>query len=117
MADTKHTRTVNPHATAENIVNEVEYFDRLKRAGVPEHLQEGLVRYLVYRIAPGSFLLAVLENDLAGAINRGDEASVAGLQALVRFLYHHAPAVAYGGPQIVRTWLTREESVVFGGGI
>lgn len=98
---------MTPNTTAENIVNEVEYLQRLTRAGVPEHLHEGLVRYLVHHIKPGSFLLAVLENDLAGAFARGDESSLAGLSALVRFLALDAPPVASGGPYSVQLWLER----------
>ena len=96
---------INPHAAAENIVNEVAYSERLQRAGVPEQLHEGLVRYLVHHIPPGHFLTAVLENDLAGAVARGDETCLAGLPAIVRFLYNHAPGMAWGGPLTVRAWL------------
>lgn len=93
------------HSTAETIVNEVEYFQRLERAGVPEHLREGLVRYLVHRIQPGHFLMAVLENNLLQAIARGDEISCAALPALVRFLVNDAPGEASGSPATVREWL------------
>lgn len=101
--------TGNPHQTAENIVNEVAYLERLKKAGVPEHLREGLVRYLVHRIKPGHFLTAVLENDLHEATGRGDIESLAGLLAIGVFLENYAPRDAWGSPKHVDRWLGREE--------
>lgn len=97
------------HSVAETIVNEVEYLQRLQCAGVPQHLHEGLVRYLVHHIKPGAFLTAVLENRLDAAIVRGDEDSVRGLRALVTFLHHDGPPAASGTPTLVRMWLERRE--------
>ena len=105
------------HSVAENIVNEVEYLQRMARAGVPEHLREGLVRYLVHRIQPGRFLTAVLENNLTMAIARGDDISCAGLPALIRFLVNGAPGEASGSRRTVCAWLGHPEpelSVDFG---
>jgi hypothetical protein len=65
----------------------------------------GLVRYLVHRIPPGDFLLAVLSNDLMEAVSRGDDASVAGLRSLVRFLHNDTPWSAHGSLAIVRAWV------------
>lgn len=97
------------HSVAENIVNEVEYLQRMERLGVPEHLREGLMRYLVYRIQPGHFLTAVLRNDLFSAIARGDNESIAGLKALVTFLHNGVPSIAWGSVLHVQRWLERAE--------
>lgn len=88
--------------------NEIIYLERLRKAGVPEQLHEGLVRYLVHRVPPGSFLLAVLTNDLTRAIARGNDVCLAGLPALVRFLYHDAPAHCWGTPARVAKWLRHD---------
>ena len=40
---------------------------------VPAHMVDGLVLYVEDGIPPGSFLLAVLENNLAGAAALADE--------------------------------------------
>lgn len=100
---------MSAHSTAENIVNEVEYLQRLEKADVPEHLREGLVRYLVHRIQPGHFLTAVLENNLLQAVARGDDVSLAGLPNLMRFLVNAAPGDASGSPETVREWLGQEQ--------
>ncbi len=87
---------------------EIEYFSAMQSAGVPEHLQGGLMRYLVHRIPPGHFLTAVLSNDLKEAMGRADEASRAGLYQIVSFLYNDAPAPCWGTPGKVWAWLNGE---------
>jgi hypothetical protein len=96
--------TEHPHRAAELIVAEVHYAERLTKAGVPERLHGGLVRYLVHGMQPGHFLTAVLENDLAEAMGRADESSRASLFALVSFLYNDAPSTAWGSPSKVASW-------------
>jgi hypothetical protein len=73
-------------------------------AGVPAHLQGGLLRYFCDRILPGSFLQAVLCNDLAAAVRRGDPTSLAGLVRLVKVLEVIAPIEAWGSREAVLTW-------------
>jgi len=99
----------NPHATAEQIVNESHYLERMAKHGVPEALREGLVRYLVHRVPPGHFLNAVLTNDLTGAVNRGDAESLGGLVNVVHFLVNEVTYMAWGSPITVRVWLERNE--------
>ncbi len=72
---------------------------------VPAHLHEGLERYLTHHVRPGSFLTAVLENDLRTAVLRGDDLALAGLVPLVRYLYDRVPLVAWGSPEHVAAWL------------
>jgi hypothetical protein len=74
--------------------------------GVPPHLRPGLVRYFGDGILPGSFLQAVLVNDLRQAIQRADPESLDGLPALVQCLVATAPAIAWGSRQAVRAWST-----------
>lgn len=74
-------------------------------AGVPAHLRGGLMRYLLYRIPPGHFLLAVLSNDLKEAMGRADVDSRAGLFNIVSFLYNNAPSSCWGNPDKVHEWL------------
>lgn len=72
--------------------------------GVPEHLQDGLRRYLLHGIQPGHFLTAVLENNLFEAMARADLVSRAGLFGLVSHLYNEAPRGCYGSREIVQAW-------------
>ena len=41
--------------------------------GIPEGMRDGLLLYLEHGFFPGSFLMAVLSNDLKEAVARGDE--------------------------------------------
>lgn len=77
------------------------------KKGVPEHCQGGLVRYIVHGIPPGSFLLAVLTNDLMGALGKADEVNRDALHAYGSFLYNDAPADCHGSPAKVAAWIKR----------
>ena len=94
-----------------NRADEEEYRRRLDAAGVPEHLHEGLVGYLVHRIPPGHFLIACLENNLSDVMSRADETSRAGLFSIVKFLYNDAPNIAWGSQNKVTAWLARTEDI------
>ena len=73
---------------------------------IPGHLREGLVRYFSDGILPGSFLQAVLSNDLASAVGRADPIALRGLGHLVEFLNAHAPAGSWGSRDAVLAWTT-----------
>lgn len=74
---------------------------------------ESLTRYLEDRIETGGFLRAVLENDLAGAINRTTEHLITRgvvLTDLVSLLQGWAPSNAWGSKEAVAAWLAEEDS-------
>jgi len=78
---------------------------------VPAHLVPGLVRYLHDRIEPGSFLGAVLRNDLRGAVRRmATLESMDALHALVLFLDNEVSQRSYGSPEKVAKWLSHTEN-------
>lgn len=79
---------------------------RLEECGVPESLHGGLVRYLVDGVRPGSFLAAVLQNDLHEAVLRAHPSdNLLALTELVRFLFNETPADCWGAPDKVTAWL------------
>jgi hypothetical protein len=73
--------------------------------GIPERMRGGLARYLMHAIEPGQFLVAVLSNDLKGAVARGDDENQRLLPEYIRFLYNRTPSGASGSPEKVRDWL------------
>lgn len=94
----------------------------LDMPGVPAHLKLGLRMYLERGVIPGSFLQAVLKNDLAEAIAHADNASLAGLKGLVSYLFNHVPTVAWKSREAVMDWAStsqaaRDEVWSFRGGI
>lgn len=79
--------------------------------GVPEHLRDGLLRYIEHGISPGHFLTAVLENDLMGAVGRADSESARGLVGLCTYLYNDAPSGCHGSPEKVAAWVKRHRVI------
>jgi hypothetical protein len=78
---------------------------RVALARIPEHCREGLSMYLLYGVPPGSFLRAVLSNDLSEACARADEENQRALYDYVYVLYNVAPANAWGSPTKVDDWI------------
>lgn len=72
---------------------------------IPERMMGGLQRYIDHGIAPGSFLCAVLENNLKDAVGRADAENLANLPAYVGYLYNEAPMACWGSPQKISAWL------------
>jgi hypothetical protein len=72
---------------------------------MPEHMEEGLYLYLTYRIPPGSFMLAVLSNDLIGAAQQADHINKNALFKWANFMYNFLPGKCYGSKENVQNWL------------
>jgi hypothetical protein len=80
-------------------------------ADVPKTLREGLIEYFAVRRPTGSFLRAVLENNLRDAALRADPVNRFCLGELALVLYHCCPAAAWGSPWAVGAWLAATEPV------
>lgn len=72
--------------------------------GVPERLRPGLARYVSTGGRMGSFLEAVIANDLHEAISRADDDSLAAIKPIVQFLYNNTPGGCWGSKERVATW-------------
>ena len=59
-------------------------------------MKPGLTRWIENGIQPGSFLMAVILNDLRTAVVFGDRHSVAHLGAITRWVHETAPAESVG---------------------
>lgn len=82
-----------------------KYADELSEAGLPEHMQASLIDYITQGLFTGSFLRAVLANDLHGAISRADWKNRHLLPEYVNFLYNIAPMDCWGSEEAVETWI------------
>jgi hypothetical protein len=74
---------------------------------VPAHMQAGMVRYVAFGIVPGSFLRAVLSNDLLEAGRMADDDNRRRLFDYVMFLINYAPTDCYGSRQAMQAWQER----------
>lgn len=72
---------------------------------LPEHMRDGMRLYIEHCVPPGSFLEAVLSNDLREACVRADAVNRDRLFDFVAFLFNHAPSSCWGSPEAVREWV------------
>ena len=75
----------------------------------PASIVAAIDRFVQHRIAPGSFLRAVLSNDLAGAFRAGDDDSLRGLRDIMRYIHWEIPSGCHGSSAKVDKWLRGEE--------
>lgn len=74
---------------------------------IPEYMRGGLFRWITRGIEPGSFLSAVLCNDLREAVGRADDVNRERLADYIRFLYNYAPSACWGSPVKFKAWAGR----------
>lgn len=91
----------------ESFKKQMSYSSQPYFKDIPANLLTSLEMYYDYKLCPGSFLKAVLCNDLKGAIAHGDEDSVIALASIVKLLYNHIRADCWGSKENYEKWLTR----------
>ena len=72
---------------------------------IREDLYGALERYLNHGIMPGSFMTAVLENDLMESFGRADVSNSANLKNIVGYIYNNVPSNAWGSKERVKDYL------------
>jgi hypothetical protein len=70
----------------------------------PEHLIGSFQRYFWWGIDPGSFLSAVLANDLMQTMNRADDRNRRMLFKICCFVYTQLPSDCHGDWQYFNDW-------------
>ena len=68
------------------------------------HFRQSLRLWSTHGISPGGFLTAVLENDLAQAMNRADNEALENLPHIVAYLYNECSEACWGSSEIVKSW-------------
>ena len=77
-------------------------------AGLPEHMQDGARLYVEQGLRPGSFMRAVLENNLVAAASNGDSINQNALFQWATWLYSEAPGSCWGNPKAVQDWIAHQ---------
>lgn len=72
---------------------------------IPLETADQLVHYIHNGVPPGSFVRAVLENDLIQAVRKGDMENKVTLSRIVEFLYCTCPTGAWMSEAQVEAWL------------
>jgi hypothetical protein len=72
---------------------------------LPEHIQEGVKRYIEHGILPGNFLQAVICNDLKESFLLADDINIKRMFDIVHFFYNQAPSLCWGSYKEMEKWL------------
>ncbi len=72
---------------------------------LPPSLRAGILNYFEHRIIPGSFLEAVLTNDLEKAVSKADRENATNLVHIVLWLIAYAPPRSWGSKEIYYAWI------------
>lgn len=72
---------------------------------LPERFRPPIQRYIEHGAPPGSFLSAVIKNDLMDALGRADPNSEKELKGLVRWFYNEAPGSCWGSTMKFWKWI------------
>lgn len=81
----------------------------LDKGYVPEHTHEALMNYFNNCWEPGSFLMAVLRNDLMEASFRADHVNRTKIPEIAAWVYHNAPPGSWGSIEKIRGWIDKNE--------
>ena len=92
----------NTDVTSAQVIKNLE--NSLKGSRVPSHNHDGIIRYIVFGINPGSFMTSVLMNDLRGAVSNADGFNSLMLPEIVKWLYSYAPYGCWGSIEAVENW-------------
>ena len=72
---------------------------------IPEHMHEGLKRYIEDGIKPGDFLRLMLEHRIYEAAGRADDINKDQLYQYIYYMYNYMPMQSHGSEEIVANWI------------
>jgi hypothetical protein len=81
-----------------------------KVSGIPEHMLDAVAGYVDDHYPVGSFLQAVISNDLFRAVSKADDLNRDRLVNYVAFFYNYAPASCWGSPEAYASWVKERAS-------
>jgi hypothetical protein len=84
---------------------------------IPERMRGGIVRYVENGIKPGSFLYAVICNDLMLAVGKADYENIRLLPAYARLLYQYFPPGSHGSAERAKLWMVQHRTEAAAGAI
>ena len=79
---------------------------------IPERARVSMFLYVEERLDPGSYLRAVLSNDLRGAVGHGfGDPAFDAIGRIVRWFHNYASGYCWGSEAKVDAWLSGKEFV------
>lgn len=83
-------------------------YDAALGDAVPDHLRDGIHRYVVHGIRPGKFLQAVLQNDLFHGVGMAaDPLNIDHMRSITRFVFWCLPGECHGSEEKVAAWIAK----------
>jgi len=76
---------------------------------LPEGLRGGAQRWIENGIVPGSFLTAVIRNDLTESFAQADDMNIKRMFDIVSFFYNEAPSQCWGSREKMIAWRDMHE--------
>ncbi len=77
---------------------------------IPERMMGGIKRYIENGIVPGSFLTAVIQNNLREAVGQADDENLKNIPAYVSYFYNEAPSGCWGSKKKMEEWVDTFQS-------
>lgn len=74
---------------------------------IPAHMVDGVERYVLRGVPPGTFMRHILANDFMAAAGHADDPNRAALFGWCMFLYNYVPNGCYGSVEKVNDWISR----------
>jgi hypothetical protein len=72
---------------------------------LPEHTKYAIWDYVVNHRPQGDFITNLMSNNLRGTFSHADSQNMAAMSLIVRFVYNHVPAEAWGTGAKVSDWI------------
>lgn len=77
----------------------------VNKYNLPGHMVDSVYRYVEQKIPPGSFMRAVLANELVLASIRADPYNKEAIHSWAEFIHNELPAGCWGSRRVVSDWL------------
>jgi hypothetical protein len=78
---------------------------KFKKYHIPDRMMPSIHNYIQYGVEPGSFLSAIIRNDLTYAVLSADEENMDNIPAFVSYFHEKAPAICWGNAEIMDIWI------------
>ena len=89
---------------------------RFNQFHIPERMMPGIRLYVEHGLQPGSFLSAIIQNNLSEAVGRADSENLKNIPAFVAYFYNECPSNCWGSPEKMKSWMKSFQSLAKGEG-
>lgn len=98
--------------TRNDLIQAIAEVNRIRRGrpideAVPAAIKDSLRRYIRDGIKPGTFLTAVLTNNLYDAILRADPTSLENMKEILLYVFEHCPMESFGSEEKLNKWVEK----------